>query len=376
VKLSDFIAAHMDEILVEWDRYARKMKPAADDMDGKELRDHAEQMLREIADEIDRPTVQSEEQENTQILASDGTGTSAAAKHGELRQESNFTLQQVSAEFRSLRATVLRMWLPHVDLTAEGLESMVCFNEAIDRSLADSIVTYSARAAEDRDLFIAILGHDLRGPLATLSMTGGLLVDPRVGGGKMMEIGNSVSRATRQMTSMVNDLLGFTRTKLRGGMPIASLWIDLLAVCEAALADARAMHPDCDFRWETSGGLSGRFDSVRLQQLLTNLLGNAAQHGIPGQPIRFTAHGREQDVVLSVNNAGHGIPEEALERIFHPLVQLPSGEGDNAQMRTSLGLGLFIAREIARGHNGQIAVTSSDETGTTFTVTLPRGERD
>ena len=237
MKLSDFIAAHMDEILVEWDRYARKMKPAANDMDGKELRDHAEQMLREIAREIEEPPTQSEHQENAQVLAVDSTTNSAAARHGELRQEHQFTLQQVVRVPRCAP----RYCACGCRTSARPRKPSNRWSVSTSRSTARSPTRSSLLGRGPRrtaDLFIAVLGHDLRGPLATLSMTGGLLVDPRIGSDRLQEIGNSVTRATRQMTSMVNDLLGFTRTKLRGGMPIDSQWIDLLEVCKSALAEA------------------------------------------------------------------------------------------------------------------------------------------
>lgn len=383
MKLSDFLTDHMDQILAEWDEYAEKMTPAADDMTARELRDHAEQMLRAIATEIDsRAPVHdpadpedgdSEGDPEGEAEQAADTG-SAAAKHGALRQEHRFTLLQLSSEFRALRATILRLWLPRVRNSPETLASVVRFNEAVDRALAESIVTYSDRAQAEHDLFIAILGHDLRGPLATMTMAGGLLREPSMATRRAGELGNSVATAASQMTSMVNDLLGLARSKLSRGMPITREQTDVLQVCEAAIADAAAMHPDCAFELPTRQALPGSFDPVRLQQLVTNLLINAAQHGAPDCPVRIEATADLRAVTLRVTNSGAPIPADSLETIFDPMRRLAevAGQTHGAGTRTSLGLGLYIAREIALAHGGRITVTSTEDEGTAFEVILPR----
>lgn len=386
MKLSDFLTAHMQEILAEWDDYAERMAPAADEMTARELRDHAAQMLQAIAVQIDSPRPVPDdadpEAEGTGDVQGDGEGKppsdSAAAKHGALRQEHRFTLLQLSSEFRTLRATILKLWLPHVRNMPESLDSVVRFNEAVDQALAESIVTYADRARAEHDLFIAILGHDLRGPLATMTMAGGLLREPGMDAERAGKLGHAVATTASQMTSMVNDLLGLARSKLSCGMPIVRAQVDALQVCEAAIADAAAMYPDCDFKLSQRPALVGSFDAVRLQQLVTNLLINAAQHGARHCPVRVDAAADANTLTLRVTNTGTPIPVESLERIFDPMRRLEdvSGHVVEAGARTSLGLGLYIAREIAVGHGGKIAVTSDERDGTTFVVSLPRQADD
>ena len=133
----------MEPILECWDEYARTMKPAADEMSLQALRDHSEAMLRAVAADIEVPQSKREQFEKSQG-DSDEDRTSAASEHGHLRHASNFTLIQLSSEFRALRASVLRLWLKQVEqVTPEVLEDVIRFNEAIDQALAESIVTYS-----------------------------------------------------------------------------------------------------------------------------------------------------------------------------------------------------------------------------------------
>ncbi len=370
MKLSVFIVSHMPQILAEWEEYAQTMRPAADSMSLMALRDHAEEMLRIVALDIEQWQSPQDEVEKSQGLQ-DSSEATAASIHGAMRHASRFTLLQLSSEFRALRATVLRGWLPLADLSVpETLDAVVRFNESIDQALAESIVTYTERSDETRELFLAILGHDLRGPLATISLAGELMSRAARDVDGDRELGLRVKRAARFMSNMVEDMIGFTRTRLGGGMSIARKQVDLAEACAAAVADAEAIHPSTVYKIETDGDLSGSFDAMRLHQLLVNLLGNAGQHGSPDQPVRVIARGDDDGVTLQVRNQGVIIPADALERIFEPLVQL-GPDGEEPKPSASLGLGLFVAREIANAHGGSLAVRS-DESGTVFTTSLPR----
>ena len=371
MRLSRFITEHVDEILLEWVSFARTLAPAAHDMSVLALQDHAKPILEEIA--LDMETRQSPEQqeEKSQGLAPDDEH-SAAAVHGTLRQISDFSLVQLAAEFRALRATVLRLWLPEVtQMSGATIQEMIRFNEAIDQALAESVVTYSARGEQSRELFLAVLGHDLRTPLSTMTMAGDLLLRPGLPADQVPQIAARVQRSARLMTSMVADLLGFARPQLGSKMPMMLALTDVKKVCEEAVEDAAATHPGTTFEVQAGGNLGGSFDPVRLHQLVANLLVNAAQYGVKGQPVVISASNEPPDIVVKVTNRGVPIPETAWRSIFNPLIQLPAGEDDD-RPRTSLGLGLFVAREIALTHGGSIDVRSDDVDGTTFTVRLPR----
>ena len=377
MKLSRFILDNLASILAEWEAFARTLGPAADEMSHLALLDHAKPILQAIARDIDTDQSQKEQFDKSQGNAAPGAVVnSAASTHGTLREINGFTLVQLTAEYRALRASVLRKWLPTIHaFDGTRANEILRFNEAIDQALAESALTYSQQAARTRDTFLAILGHDLRSPLAAISMAGDFLTRAGVGNERTTEVGMRVKRSTATMVTMVNDLLEITRSQLGGKMPIARQPSDMRDICQAALDAARAAHPDCRFGFDTSGNLIDRFDTARLHQVLSNLLNNAVQYRDPAFPVTLSANGDAQAVTVRIANHGPLIPADALEAIFNPLVQLPMSSDQRARQSTSMGLGLFIAREMTLAHGGTIEATSTAEDGTVFTVRLPRADQ-
>jgi signal transduction histidine kinase len=373
LKLSRYIADHTEEILAAWDSFAQTLEPAAKGMTRRALRDHARQMLAAISVDID--TVQSESEGTEKSLgnAPETFPESAASIHGTLREDSGFTLVQLAAEFRALRASVLRLWLAEV-VTFDQIvtRDIVRFNEAVDQALAESAVTFSERGGETRDRFLAILGHDLRTPLSAISMAGQLLIRSPDDASKNLVTGQRLRRSAATMTAMVNDLLEYSRTQLGGKMPFSPEPGDMGDVANAAVQDARLANPDCEFLLDLESGLAGFFDRVRMQQVIMNLLANAAQYREPRTPVKTRVEGVADTLVITVQNRGALIPAAALETIFSALVQLDVGEEVAGRPSTSMGLGLFVAREIALAHGGNIDVSSSEAPGTVFKVTIPR----
>ena len=374
MKLSAFLTQHMESILVEWESFARTLKPAANDMSALALRDHAKLILTAVARDMDIDESEAEQYLKSRGLAPAAVGKeSAASTHGTLRQLSGFSLLQLTAEFRALRATVLRLWLPTVETVSErSTYEMVRFNETIDQALAESVVTYSEKAANTRDTFLAILGHDLRSPLATIAMAANLIGRDDMDAAGLKLAGRSLQRSARTMTAMVNDLLEYSRTQLDVHIPITPLPTQVAPVCEAALADARATYPDCEFALRATAGLCADIDANRFQQVLTNLLNNAAQHHTAGTSVILHAHADPASGApcFTVENIGKVIPAESLRSIFAPLVQLEADAASGARSG-NMGLGLFIAKEITEAHGGTIEAVSSTQVGTRFIIKLP-----
>ncbi len=373
-KLSLFITDNMEEILADWESFARTLLPAAASMSDEALRDHGKQILQEIALDIETEESAKQQRDKSKGLAPDvDKPDSAAGVHGTIRHETGFTLLQVIAEYRAMRASVLKLWLPHIgEVTEETSSDMIRFNEAIDQALAESAATFTDQSTRTRDTFLAILGHDLRSPLATMTLAGDYLTRPEVGTDGTLQIGNRVKRSAATMTAMVHDLLEYARTQLGGSMPIKRHLADMEKICQAAIEDASAAHPDCRFELETSGELLDDFDRDRLQQVFSNLLNNAAQYRGKEHPITIVARGDPGAITIEVKNFGPVIPEKSLKAIFDPLVQLSSDAQQQDRPSTSLGLGLFISREITIAHGGTLKVESSEDSGTVFTVRLPR----
>jgi signal transduction histidine kinase len=375
MKLPLFITTHLEDILVEWDIFAKTLFPASPAPQPLLLRDHAKEILQELVLDIEQHQTAAQQKEKSEGQPDHEVDRkTAAAIHGTLRQASGFTLIQLTSEYRALRATVFRLWTPHLaTFTPEVFIDITRFNEAMDQALAESVVTYSENADRTRDTFLAILGHDLRSPLSTISMAGSYLSRAAVGTDGTRLMGARVARSAATMTAMVNDLLEYARTQLGGGIPLTRRWENLHDICQAAQDDAQAGHPDCPFELQASGDLFGSFDRARLQQLFSNLLNNAAQYRADTHPVVLTAHGEADAVRVEVRNLGPVIPAQSLQAIFDPLVQLAVKDGQQkGASSSSLGLGLFIAREITGSHGGTISAASSAAAGTVFTVMLPR----
>lgn len=176
------------------------------------------------------------------------------------------------------------------------------------------------------------------------------------------------------MNKLVSDLIDYTRTNLGSTMPIIHKAIDLEALCREAVLEQEAAHPEARFQMVANGDFAGYWDDNRIAQVLSNLLGNAVQHGSANEPVVLRLQARTDDVLLRVENRGKVIPPEKINAIFEPLVRLAAGP-DQAHASSSLGIGLYIAREIVYAHGGAISVESTEEQGTVFAVTLPRRPR-
>jgi signal transduction histidine kinase len=175
-----------------------------------------------------------------------------------------------------------------------------------------------------------------------------------------------MSNSAKRMERMIRDLLDLTRVRLGGAIPLNRQKADLRQICEAVMEELHTTSPESVLLLEMSGSMIGDWDSDRLGQVISNLLGNAIQYG-GGTPITLTAQGESDKVVVAVHNGGQPIPAAAIPYIFEPLRR-----GRLEDAAGSIGLGLFIARAVVSAHGGDIRVTSSSAAGTTFKVTLPR----
>jgi PAS domain S-box-containing protein len=216
---------------------------------------------------------------------------------------------------------------------------------------------------EARDRFIGVLGHDLRTPLTAITMAADQLTNEveTLRPPQIVVVG-LIRRCAWRMQRMIADVLDFARGRLGGGIPIAAQPAHFGEACRDAVTELRAVHPTRRIVLETSGDLVGVWDVSKVQQVVSNLVANALEHG--DDPVRVSVRGEADDVVLEVNNQNLGppLPAEILPRLFEPFQRGPA-RSDSA----GLGLGLFIVKEIVRAHAGTIEVTSSEAEGTTFT---------
>ena len=378
MQLSQFIRHQIDAIVADWEAFAASL-PSGQSMTRLALRDHSREILLTIAAEMERPKSDAARAERAQDISATPQSTrTPAAEHGALRQLAGFDLVQLFAEFRALRASVLALWQRSGQggATEASLDEVLRFNEGLDQALAESVQRYSSEMAASRDMFLAVLGHDLRGPLSGIGMSTLLLAKPGLSEAARQQAAARIKRACAEMGGLITDLLEYTRTRLGAGMPMELADTDLGKVCEDAVEAIRTGHPELQFVQTLSGDLSLQADAPRLRQALSNLLANAVQHGDSRAPITLCATGEADAVLLQVGNAGEPIAADLLPAIFEPLVRAPNLSAQSMdRSKTSLGLGLFIVREIVLGHGGMIDAQSSLEGGTVFTVRLPRTAR-
>jgi len=375
--LSRFIDDHLEDILAAWEILDPDLMPAPPA--ALRPREHARLVLQAVARDLDAVAGSFTPCTRTLAQCMDVSITAAAAPQcagctqGKLRQLGGYTLPQLTGEFRDLRTAVLCLWLPQLaQLTPAASREMLGFNRSLDDALGDAVAAFSFQTLRRRDLFLAMLGHDLRSPLAAMSLAGQFLARPEVGTDPTRQFGARIRRSAASMTAMVTDLLQCARTELGSAIPIMPQRGDMREICLSALEEAGAAHPGCEFELAASGDLIDDFDGPRLRQVLSNLLNNAAQYRAHDQPVKVIAEGNGDAIVVRVRNRGPVIPADSLRAIFDPLVQLPIDGQQHARPATSMGLGLFIASQITLAHGGTIKADSDASTGTVFTVRLPR----
>jgi signal transduction histidine kinase len=373
--LSTFITQNLDAILVDWVAFARELQPPGADLDEVALLDHGRLILTEIAADMQRPQSSAEQQDK-----SEGHGAHApespqlpSRTHARQRKRQGFNIEELVAEYRALRATVLRLWSRSTDdITSTDLESVTRFNEAVDQAVAESLEAFMAELDKSRDLFLGVLGHDLRGPLSTIANVATFQMHARPEDARQAGI---LLRSVGQMRVLLDDLVEYARHRQGSGFDIEAKALDLGAFTRNTLDEIAAIRNERVIHLDSQGDLDGEWDARRLHQALSNLIFNALKYGHADAPICITLDGTFPDEVkLAVQNAGEPIPRAALATLFDPFVR---GGAEDVSPQTpwnagaSMGLGLYVVQEITKAHGGTVEVVSN-ESFTRFTIRLPR----
>jgi signal transduction histidine kinase len=374
MRLADFILTNRAAILAEWEEFAKTCSPASGSMGLAALSDHANEMLTVIAQDLKTPQGGLEQSEKSKgnAPAPDTNIRTAAEKHGTGRAESGFTIDEMVAEYRALRASVVRLWTKEQgEVTHTDLEDLTRFNEAIDQALTESVTRFTEDLDKSKEMFLAILGHDLRTPIGAVMTSAKFMLETKELAEPHLTLTSRIVSSTSRMNQMVGALLDFTRSRLGGGIPIDPASLNMGKVVHDVVNEIKAAHPDRRIEVDARGSLTGHWDCARISQVLTNLVGNAIEHGSDRTIITIAVQGDEKEVRVSIHNRGAAIPEEQMDGLFNAMKR--QGMADKADgPSANLGLGLYIADQIVRAHKGRIEVKSSEEAGTTFTVHLPR----
>jgi signal transduction histidine kinase len=328
-------------------------------------------------DRAQQPVLLSNIQEFLEGLADwiDGNTATADQAFGRLVEGSALTqlgygvgIETLSREYSKLRVVLLRelLELPPSDETRTELIRM---HEGMDRAVTEAMRRYAARRDEVRERFISILGHDLRDPLATVTISANALASSSQMRREHRLVAARIRRACDRMQRMIDDVLDFARGHLGGGIPANPTLNDLGEICHTAVDEIAAANPQREITLEITGDLRGPFDRDRVIQALVNLVSNAIHHGDGPIEVTATEATHQRTLITTVTSHGPVIPANVLAQIFDPF----SG-GDPSSPRSGLGLGLYIVNQIALGHGATCKVTST-EAGTTFSIRWPRSKK-
>jgi signal transduction histidine kinase len=381
MRLSKFITENIEVILQEWEDFAVTLHPL-NSANKTQLRDDAKDMLAAICLDLDSYQSAQESINKSKGNAPQVADDTAAESHAVDRMQAGFTVEELMAEYRALRASVLRLWQNRVKKANEfDLQDMLRFNEAIDQSITESITRFSAMVRDSQHVFLAILGHDVRNPLGAISMGTHLIMQDTTLPPRHLKVANQVLRSTQRVADIVSDLLDYSTSHLGGGIPVTLAEYNLSMECESVVQEMKLFHPERSFNVEIEDSITVVWDRARISQALSNLMANAVQHGSVTSSIWVTISNKNNDVTMVIQNEGKVIPVGKLRTMFDPgkSFAIKSISERNASQTDNLGLGLYITNQIVLAHSGKIWVTSTERDGTTITVQIPmagKGSRE
>ena len=397
VRLADFIVANVEPILAEWELFARGIWPEAATADPTEMRDEAEDILRATVVDMQSNQTAAQQAEKSKGASrqsdEDDDLTRASSSHGRRREVSGFELWAVVAEYRALRASVLRLWResePTPDL--RDLDDMTRFNESMDQSLTHAVRSYAEQVEGQRetlmaneqaarreaeaanrakDLFLATLSHEMRTPLNAIVGWLSILRHDSAETRHFQEGLKVIERNTMAQVQLIDDLLDVSRI-VSGKLRVDIQPCDLADVINTGVnvtrtaAEARGI--TLNLRLDPSAN-DASCDSVRIQQVVWNLVSNAIKFTPKGGQVHVTLSREESSFQIQVRDTGQGISPDMLPHVFDRFRQ-----ADSSMRRkfAGLGLGLSIVKYIVEAHGGTVeAVSPGEGKGSTFTVRLP-----
>lgn len=243
--------------------------------------------------------------------------------------------------------------------------------QAVERANTEAVAAQE-RLQQQSDFekhLLGIVSHDLRTPLNVISLGAGVLADQPNLPAASAKVLLRMQSATRRGIRMIDDLMDFTQARLGGGLRIHPRSTNLREIVDQVVQELEVTHPAQSFKVEHDGHALGSWDPDRIAQALINLLTNALTYGSASEPITVRVRTEDACFLLQVHNQGPPIPADIIPKLFEPMQR-----GTKSSTERSVGLGLYIVNEIAKGHGGSVGVESSQSAGTTFSIRLPRTE--
>jgi signal transduction histidine kinase len=368
MNISDFLREHPDIVIADWEALSRPELASHRVLDRASLRDHITDVLAFIVDHLDG------------IILPPASPCGFGGNRGDApefrarvpinqRFAMGFDTLEILSEYCLLRDSIVRLWSEESDHSPEMMKELYRFNRLMDDVLCESLSFHTERSNRARNLFLGTLIHDLKNPLNAILQSVELLKYLDEMTQKQELLVSQIGQSAVRISDLATKLIDATRIRLGKGLGIERAPMDFGAAAHDIVREVLAAHPERKILLETLGDLSGEWDSLRVREVISNLVGNAVQHGKPDAPVSVSLTGENGEVTLSVHNDGRPIPADMLPHIFDPLTR---GGDEGRKERANLGLGLYIAREIVSAHGGRIEAMSGGETGTTFTAHFPR----
>lgn len=374
-RLAEILHDQREDILARWRRCVLDdpSVPQANRLAEPALRDSVPQLVDSLIVTLEHQAAKDEPNAGRKLAEE-----FMPREHAQDRFQQGYTLTAALRELSHLRACILDAIVEEEDLNRDGVrfmhaaldQCMTIAAQQMERSRTREIEQEARRLEEVgqvRERFLAILGHDLRNPLNTITVAGKLLL--------VMDLPEAASsfvkrivRAADRMLRMINDLLDFAAVR-SGALKIDRRAADLRDVCNEVADELRLIHPHREIVVDARGDLAGDWDVPRIAQVVSNLMSNAVTYSPHGTPVRVEMRGHENDITIDVHNEGKPIPTEIQQRIFEPFQR---GDAQHGSAQGGIGLGLFIACEMVRAHGGTISLVSEEGRGTTFKLKIPR----
>jgi signal transduction histidine kinase len=355
--VSELLRVRKHEVIVAWEAEVARELPELHKLSRAALIDHLPEYLDGLASWVEGDTAGAR-----------GPFEAMVVGHAIQRIGYGIDLRTLTREYILLREVLARE-LERLPLTEDLRVPMQRLTSGMDEAMMEAVRKYTEQRDQARDRFIAILAHDLRTPVNAIAMAGSALA-LALPAQQQAQLADVVARSSERIARMVDELLELARTQQAGGIPVKLTPEDMAELHARVVEELRVSNPARDLKLTCHGELRGMFDRERVSQALSNLVGNAIQHG--RDPVEVVVRETEdrRTIETRVTSQGDVIPADVLHTLFDPLVQSQRTRSEG------LGLGLYIASQIALAHGATCDVASTVNEGTTFVIRWPRARRD